>query len=146
MDNPERVWSLSRLQRRKRSGLRTSYPEWRKTNLKTNLKSTKDNPLLGRREITFEIREQSTPSRAKVRRELAVLMKVELDRVWVRNIETKKGTHTTVGLVHVYQDPENAILVEPDYIIKRNQKPEAVAKSEEQGTLEPEANKQESEK
>ena len=74
------------------------------------------------------------------------MMKVELDRVWVRNIETKKGTHTTVGLVHVYQDPENAIVVEPDYIIKRNQKPEAVAKSGEQEALELEANKQESDK
>jgi ribosomal protein S24E len=63
---------------------------------------------------------------------LAVLLKVELDKVWVRSIETKTGTHTTVGLAHVYNDPGKALVVEPDYIIQRNQKPEAVAEPEEE--------------
>lgn len=101
---------------------------------------------MGRREITFEIKEQSTPSRAQVRRDLAVLLKVELDQVWVRSIETKTGTHTTVGLAHVYKDPGKALVVEPDYIIQRNQKPEKVAESEEQEAEKPEAEEQESEK
>jgi ribosomal protein S24E len=77
---------------------------------------------------------------------LAVLLKVELDKVWVRSIETKTGVHTTVGLAHVYKDPGKALEVEPDYIIQRNQKPEAVAESGEQDADEPEAEKQESEK
>jgi len=77
---------------------------------------------------------------------LAVLLKVELDRVWVRSIETKTGTRTTVGLAHVYKDPGKALVVEPDYIIQRNQKPEAVAEPEEQEAEKPEAEEQESEK
>lgn len=77
---------------------------------------------------------------------MAVLLKVELDNVWVRNIETKTGTHTTVGLAHVYKDPGKALIVEPEYIIQRNQKPEAVAESEEQEAEEPKAEEQESEK
>jgi ribosomal protein S24E len=80
---------------------------------------------------------------------------VELDNVWVRSINTKTGTHTTVGLAHVYKDPGKALIVEPEYIIQRNQKPERVAEApveaeepeaEEPAAEEPEAEKQESEK
>ena len=74
------------------------------------------------------------------------MLKVELDRVWVRSIETKTGTHTTVGLAHVYNDPAKALVVEPDYIIQRNQKPEKVIEAEEQEAEKPEAEEQESEK
>lgn len=66
---------------------------------------------------------------------------MELDRVWVRSIETKTGTRTTVGLAHVYKDPGKALVVEPDYIIQRNQKPEKAIEAEK-----PEAEEQESEK
>lgn len=91
--------------------------------LKTDLKTTRRNPLIGRKEIEFEIKEQATPSRAEVRRDIAVIMKTDLDKVWVRQIETKTGTHTTVGLVHVYDDAAKALQVEPEHIIKRNQAP-----------------------
>lgn len=77
---------------------------------------------------------------------MAVSLKVELDRVWVRSIETKTGTRTTVGLAHVYKDPGKALVVEPDYIIQRNQKPEKVAETEEKEAEKPEAEEQESEK
>ncbi len=88
------------------------------------------NPLIGRREVTFEVEETATPSRAEVRRELAVILKVDLDRVWVRRLETKTGTHRTVGLAHVYDDAAKALEVEPEHIIKRNQ-PKAEATEEE---------------
>ncbi len=74
------------------------------------------------------------------------MLKVELDKVWVRSIETKTGTHTTIGLAHVYNDPGKALVVEPDYIIQRNQKPEAVAESGEPEAEKPEAEKPEAEK
>ncbi len=74
------------------------------------------------------------------------MLKVELDKVWVRSIETMTGTHTTKGLAHVYNDPGKALVVEPDYIIQRNQKPEAVAESGEQEAEKPEAEEEESEK
>ncbi len=61
-----------------------------------------------------------------------MLLKVELDRVWVRSIDTKTGTRTTVGLAHVYKDPGKALIVEPNYIIQRNHKPEKVIEAEEQ--------------
>jgi ribosomal protein S24E len=65
---------------------------------------------------------------------------MELENVWVRKIHTKTGTHTTIGLAHVYDDPGKALVVEPEHIIQRNQKPEKVVEAEE-----PEAEEQESE-
>ncbi len=70
---------------------------------------------------------------------------MELDRVWVRSIETKTGTHTTVGLAHVYKDPGKALVVEPEYIIQRNQKPEKVIEAEELEAEKPETEEKESE-
>ena len=99
--------------------------------LKTDLKTTKTNSLIGRKEIEFEIKEKATPSRSEVRRDIAVIMKTDLDKVWVRQIETKTGTHTTVGLVHVYDDAAKALQVEPEHIIKRNQTPAPAAEAEE---------------
>ncbi len=89
--------------------------------------STKANPLIKRREVTFEIEEASTPKRIDVRREIAVMLKADLDRVWVRQMETKTGTHRTVGLAHVYDDAAQALEVEPKHIIDRNQSPHETA-------------------
>lgn len=83
--------------------------------------STKVNPLIDRREVTFEIDELVTPSRAEVRRELTVLLNTDLEKVWVKRMDNKTGTHKTVGLAHVYEDAAKALQVEPRHIIKRNQ-------------------------
>lgn len=92
--------------------------------------ATRANPLIGRREVTFEIIEPSTPTRSEVRRELAVLLKSDLDRIFIRRMETKTGTRRTVGLAHVYDDPAKAHQVEPEHIIQRNQPPEKPAQEE----------------
>ena len=86
--------------------------------------------MIGRKEIEFEIKEQATPTRAEVRRDIAVIMKTDLDKVWVRQIETKTGTNITVGLVHVYDDAAKALRVEPEHIIKRNQAPSPAVEAE----------------
>jgi len=84
------------------------------------LTSTKTNPLFKRREIEFKVEEPSTPSRSSVRIELAVALRVELNQVYVREMKTKSGTRTTLGIAHVYEDPETALKVEPKHIIERN--------------------------
>ena len=98
--------------------------------MKTELTATKANPLFSRREVTFEIIEPSTPTRSEARRELAVLLKTELDNIFIRRMETKTGTRRTVGLAHVYDDPAKAQKVEPDHIIQRNRPPEKPAQEE----------------
>lgn len=93
---------------------------------------------MGRREVTFEIQEPTTPSRAAVRREIAVLLKTDLDKVYVKKIETKTGTRITTGLAHIYEDAENALKVEPAHIINRNRAPEPEPKAEPETEGEPE--------
>ncbi len=88
--------------------------------MKLILTSTKTNPLFKRREVEFKVEEPSTPSRSSVRIELAVALRVELNQVYVREMKTKSGTRTTVGVAHVYEDPKMALKVEPKHIIERN--------------------------
>ena len=59
-------------------------------------------------------------SRSSVRIELAVALRVELNQVYVREMKTRSGTRTTLGIAHVYEDPETALRVEPKHIIERN--------------------------
>jgi len=98
--------------------------------VKLELTSTKINKVVGRKELAFKIDEASTPSRADVRREIAVVMRTELDNVYVRELKTKSGTRKTTGVAHIYNDVATALTVEPKYIITRNKGKEA-AKAEE---------------
>ena len=88
--------------------------------MKLVLTSTKTNPLFKRREVEFRVEEPSTPSRSSVRIELAVALRVEMNQVYVREMKTRSGTRTTLGVAHVYEDPETALKVEPKHIIERN--------------------------
>jgi ribosomal protein S24E len=90
--------------------------------LELELTSVKKNPLFNRQEIEFKVTQKKTPSRSNVRIGVAVALKVDLNQVYVREIETKSGTHLTLGTAHVYNDPTEALKVEPKYIIERNQK------------------------
>lgn len=98
--------------------------------VKLDLTSTKINKVVGRKELAFKIGEATTPSRADVRREIAVLMRTEVDNVYVRELKTKTGTRQTTGVAHVYNDAKVALTTEPKYIITRNKGKEA-AKAEE---------------
>ncbi len=105
--------------------------------MKLDLTSVKNNPLFNRREVEFKVEQAATPSRSNVRVGIAVALKTDLNQVYVKEIETKAGTHTTIGTANVYADPAQALKVEPKYIIERNQKaepkpePEAEAPAEE---------------
>lgn len=85
--------------------------------------SKKENPVLKRREVCFQI-EQSpkdgTPARLEVKKAVATFMKSEADLVFVKRVETKTGTHTAFGIANVYDSIEQARLIEPEYIVKRN--------------------------
>jgi len=97
--------------------------------VKLELTSTKVNPLIGRREVEFRVEEPVTPNRSSVKVELATALRVNLDQVYVQGIETKSGTHVTLGVAHVYDDPAIALRVEPKHVIRRNA-PKAEVKEE----------------
>ena len=97
--------------------------------MKLELTSTKVNPLIGRREVEFRVEEHVTPTRSSVKVELATALRVNLDQVYVQRIKTRSGTHVTLGVAHIYDDPAIALRVEPKHVIRRNA-PKAEVKEE----------------
>ncbi len=98
--------------------------------METKIVAEKENPLLKRREIHFQINHSqtgSTPPRLEVRKAIAKALKAKIDLVFVKKLETKMGTHVAVGVANVYESADQARLVEPEYIIKRNIPPEKPA-------------------
>ena len=95
--------------------------------MQVKITSEKSNPLLKRREITFSVEHGqtgSTPPRADVRKAVADALKVNTDLVFVRKFETRTGTHVALGKAYVYDSKEHAIVVEPEFIVKRYSPPE----------------------
>jgi small subunit ribosomal protein S24e len=88
--------------------------------------SQKENPLLKRKEVQFNVEHEpgSTPPRQEVRRAVATALKSKPDLVFVKKFETKTGTHTAIGTANLYESVEQARLIEPEYIVKRNVPPE----------------------
>lgn len=94
--------------------------------MKINITSQEYNPLLKRKEITFEVKHEKTggtPPRFEVRKELATMLKMDSVRVYVKRMTTKTGTRTALGTANAYDSIEQAKLVEPQHIIERNAPP-----------------------
>ncbi len=101
--------------------------------METRVVSEKENPLLRRKEVKFQIEHKkpgTTPSRFEARSFIATKLKVKPDTVYVKRIETKTGTKTTVGHANIYDSVENAHRFEPQYILKRNSPPEEQTEEE----------------
>jgi small subunit ribosomal protein S24e len=95
--------------------------------MQVKIDSTKDNPLLKRKEVGFTIvsgPKEKTPPRLEVRKAVAIEMKSGDDVVFIKRMRTKTGTSITVGVANVYQSVNQAKIVEPEYIRKRNSPPE----------------------
>ncbi|MGQ9529918.1 MAG: 30S ribosomal protein S24e [Candidatus Bathycorpusculaceae bacterium] len=85
--------------------------------------SEEKNPLLKRREVQFQVEHTqtgSTPPRLEIRKAVANALKTDVDLVIIKKFKTKTGTHIAVGTANVYDSIEEARLIEPEYIIKRN--------------------------
>lgn len=95
--------------------------------MEVKVTSEKKNPLLKRSEIHFQVDHSqtgSTPPRLEVRKAVAAALKTDTDLVFVRGFKTKAGWHVATGVAHVYDSVEQAKLIEPEYIVKRNVPPE----------------------
>jgi small subunit ribosomal protein S24e len=95
--------------------------------MEAKILSEKENPLLKRKEVVFQIEHdqmKSTPPRAETRRAVANALKANVDVVFLKEFATKTGTRSAFGTAHVYDSVEQAKLVEPEYVIKRNIPPE----------------------
>ena len=95
--------------------------------MQIKIESTKDNALLKRKEVGFTIIQgpkEKTPQRLEVKKALAAEMKIGDEVVFVKKMHTKTGTNITQGAANIYQNVEQAKLIEPEYIRKRNSPPE----------------------
>jgi len=90
--------------------------------LKIKIIENKRNELLKRNEVVFNLLHEGspTPSRVEVRKEIARILKTDIDGVYVRKIETMTGTRMSISEAYVYDSPEQAKRIEPEYIIVRN--------------------------
>jgi len=81
------------------------------------------NPLLKRKEVTFEVEhaaKEGTPTRAELRKNLAENLKANVDLIFVIRAVTKKGSMLTVGEANIYDTQEQVKIVEADHIVTRN--------------------------
>jgi small subunit ribosomal protein S24e len=91
--------------------------------MEVEVTSEKQNPMLKRREISFKVEHAergSTPSRAEIRKAVATATKSDENIVFIKKFETRTGTQTAHGTANIYESLEQAKLIEPEYVIKRN--------------------------
>lgn len=90
--------------------------------MKVNMIGNKRNELLKRNEIIFSVSHEGspTPSRVEVRREIARILKVDVERVYIRRMESVTGRAASIGEAHIYDSQEHANTIEPEHIIERD--------------------------
>ncbi|MEM2911227.1 MAG: 30S ribosomal protein S24e [Candidatus Bathyarchaeia archaeon] len=85
--------------------------------------SEMQNQLLKRKEAVFQVEHNQTgctPSRTEVKEALAKTLKKDTNLVFIKKMETKTGTRIAIGTANIYDSTEQAKLIEPEYIVKRN--------------------------
>ena len=101
--------------------------------MKIKVIDKKYNPLLKRKEVVFEVdheKVKGTPPRLEIRTKLAEMLKMKPEHVYVRKVETKTGTMIALGEANAYDTAEQAMLIEPKYVIERNTPKEKAKEAE----------------
>ena len=91
--------------------------------MKVKVTAQQHNPLLKRKEVTFEAEHaphEGTPTRAELRKNLAEILNANIDLIFIERAVTKTGSALTVGEAHVYDTVEQVKIVEAEHIITRN--------------------------
>ncbi len=90
--------------------------------MEINITKDWDNPLLDRKEITFNISHTgATPSRDEIKNKLVALLNSRHELVIVDKIGTEYGTQNTTGYAKMYSDVDRANEIENKHILKRNE-------------------------
>lgn len=84
--------------------------------------SEKRNNLLGRTEYVLAIHHagRGTPPLAELRALLAKVLRVEIERLYIRRLLTEYGAAVSRATVHVYDDAQLALKIEPEHVVRRN--------------------------
>ncbi len=94
--------------------------------------SKKENPLLARLEVHFIVThpEEVTPRRKDVRDEIAVLLKAKKDAIVIDHMNSEFGKPETIGYAKVYKSKKEALQIETEAVLKRNNLLEEKEKTE----------------
>jgi len=94
--------------------------------MELKITSQKENPLLKRKEVQFTVEhtQGKTPTRLDIKRILASQLQVSDKLVFVKKMRTMTGTSISVGEANAYESEAQAKIIEPAYIMKRNNPPE----------------------
>ena len=101
--------------------------------MEIKITSNNKNPLLERKELSFRVYQKpkgKTPTRLEVKKTIATELKINEELVFIKKMKTMTGTTIARGVANAYETIEQAKLVEPEYIIKRNSPPEETKKEE----------------
>ncbi len=82
----------------------------------------KDNPLLQREEIVATVKfKGGTPTRGEIREAIAREIGKPVGNLFIRKIATEYGKEEAKVYAMAYSSRAFALLIEPDYIVKRNE-------------------------
>jgi small subunit ribosomal protein S24e len=82
----------------------------------------KENPLVGRKEIYFEVVHEGepTPSRKDVKGKLVAMLDLNPETTIVQYIRSYFGSRVSRGFAKSYESKERMLYIEPEYILKRD--------------------------
>ncbi|MCO6040527.1 30S ribosomal protein S24e [Thermococcus alcaliphilus] len=83
---------------------------------------TKENKLLGRKEIYFEVIHEGepTPSRKDVKGKLVAMLDLNPETTVIQYIRSYFGSRVSKGYAKAYESKERMLYIEPEYILRRD--------------------------
>jgi len=97
--------------------------------METKILEHKENKLIGRKEIKFEIAyEQKAPTRTEAQQSIATSAEVNKDFLVVHSMANVFGVHKLSGTAHAYKNKEEMMKYETRNILVRNKLAEKKAK------------------
>ena len=88
--------------------------------MELSITSNKENKLLGRREIEFNVvQEGSTPSKNEIKAELCKKLNIDPESVIIVKVDQSTGVKQGHGFAHAYSSKEMIEKFEPDYLVSR---------------------------
>ena len=97
--------------------------------MRVNIVSKKENPLLGRQDIEFEVRESNvTPSRKELRAQIAAQANADEKNLVVDVLRQHYGTTEVEGNARIYKGEKDLKRTETNKVLIRNFGKGAVAK------------------
>lgn len=90
--------------------------------MEIEIKDDVSNPVIGREEVTFEIKGVIAVKRDEVKKKIAQLKNTNESNVVIRYIKRKFGERRCFGKAHLYKNGESLKKFEPKHILSRGTK------------------------